>query len=157
MRSSVRSRLAPPDGRSSNEHHRNEDHRDLGFASLLSSGQRRWLVVRNLYSPALRNAQPGGFSDIVKRRSIRVRVLQSNLRGAVRVSPDRFRRMPVARPACCKTVFVGELDRTPSVRSYEAITGLFIQCPFARRVLRDGLQVHSAECVDIDNESNQVP
>ncbi|WP_164608115.1 hypothetical protein [Rhodopseudomonas sp. BR0M22] len=83
----------------------------LARTSLLSFGQRRWFFVRNLYSPALRNAQPGGFSDIVKRRSIRVRVLWSNLRGLIAYLRSVFGAWLLQDDRVVKRFLLTTLDR----------------------------------------------
>ncbi|NEW87954.1 hypothetical protein DU475_11870 [Rhodopseudomonas sp. WA056] len=74
-----------------------DDHRDLGLC-LVAAIRAATVVLRpQLVFVGLRTARPGGFSDIVKRRSIRVRVLRSNLRGLIAYLRS------VSVPGCCKT------------------------------------------------------
>lgn len=106
-----------------------------------------------------------GISDIVKRRSIRVGSCEQS-RGPSQ-SPGHFRRSLIARCAGCKMTLSAKLDRL-AVGSILRSKLVFlisvrpIHSHSSRVRVRDldpqqMFGMHSAECVDIDNESNQVP
>ena len=154
MRSSVRSRLAPPDG--------------LIAAGSIAVGSARSSSAKHHFACASSH-QNGtcGISDIVKRRSIRAgsrSTSQDGHCGSLHYLRIIFRRPFVVRRAGCKNDLCWRLlDRNaigPILRS--KLVFLISIRPYAAfiegaRSQEQTYGQHSAECVDIDNESNQVP
>ena len=101
-------------------------------------------------------------SDIVKRRSIRVLDRGKHRKDAARAFSDAISRSFVAsrrKMARDKTILLVTLDRIaigPILRS-NLVFLINVSCVAFLHPKTKRRRPHSAECVDIDNESNQVP
>ena len=135
-----------------------------------ASSTRNQIIVREnitSQSTALTKSVDCVISDIVKRRSIRVGSCEQSRDPSL--SPGHFRRSlsAVRQTASCKMILLAKLDRLAigtilrsklvfliSVRPQQSIhRGCALGISYPQQMCG----IHSAECVDIDNESNQVP